>query len=189
MVPKVQVPLLATHHCPQVLIFLDTFLPRVASSTFTALTYISLKFLGSKSPLRHFVVPQLIFRSRIEFSLLPSIEIIHPSIMTEEIVGPDFCRQGETTHAPLPTYDTYLRTPPHPEYPSTHSVNAGAWAAIVSRSLGVPMTQKIAPFTVATEGYLLPTRTYTSIQDPSVEIYLSRYESNRIARPSVPPAV
>ncbi|BBN01653.1 hypothetical protein MPTK1_2g09150 [Marchantia polymorpha subsp. ruderalis] len=83
-------------------------------------------------------------------------------------------RQGETTHAPLPTYDTYLRTPPHPEYPSTHSVNAGAWAAIVSRSLGVPMTQKIAPFTVATEGYLLPTRTYTSIQDPSVEIYLSR---------------
>ncbi|KAG6554802.1 hypothetical protein Mapa_003822 [Marchantia paleacea] len=83
-------------------------------------------------------------------------------------------RQGESTHAPLPSYDTYLRTPAHPEYPSTHSVNAGAWAAIVSKTLGISMTQKISPFVVATEGYLLPNRTYTSILAPSVEVYLSR---------------
>ncbi|KAL2642571.1 hypothetical protein R1flu_010158 [Riccia fluitans] len=83
-------------------------------------------------------------------------------------------RQGDSAHDPLDTFDTYLRTPPHPEYPSTHSVNAGAWAAVLSKTLNISWSQKIPAFVVATEGYLLPNRTYTSLEEASTEVYLSR---------------
>ncbi|KAL3696027.1 hypothetical protein R1sor_010103 [Riccia sorocarpa] len=83
-------------------------------------------------------------------------------------------RQGDSTHEPLPTFDAYLKTPPHPEYPSGHAINAGVWAAVLAKTLDIDPRQKVPAFVVATEGYFLPNRTYTSFGETITEVYLSR---------------
>jgi hypothetical protein len=67
-----------------------------------------------------------------------------------------------------------LKTPPHPEFPSTHSV-VGAGLIVVADFLGIPITKKIKPFIVKTEGYFLPPRTFYTINDVIQEIGLSRF--------------
>jgi hypothetical protein len=67
-----------------------------------------------------------------------------------------------------------LKTPFHPEFPSTHSVVAGA-LIVVADFLGIPTTKEITPFIVNTEGYFLPPRTFTSINAVIQEIGLSRF--------------
>ncbi|CAK9864421.1 unnamed protein product [Sphagnum jensenii] len=83
-------------------------------------------------------------------------------------------RQGDPTHKPDPTFATVLATPPHPEYPSLHSSNAGSWGIVLAKFLGISITEKIKPFIVNTEGYFLPPRTYNTINDVLVEIGISR---------------
>lgn len=39
-----------------------------------------------------------------------------------------WCRLGDSVHAAVPTWTPNRATPPHPEYPSTHSVTSGAAA-------------------------------------------------------------
>ncbi|CAK9204210.1 unnamed protein product [Sphagnum troendelagicum] len=83
-------------------------------------------------------------------------------------------RQGDPTHKPDPTFATVLATPPHPEYPSLHSSNAGSWGIVLAKFLGISITEKIKPFIVNTEGYFLPPCTYNTINDVLVEIGISR---------------
>jgi membrane-associated phospholipid phosphatase len=84
-------------------------------------------------------------------------------------------RQGDPTHKPDPTFATVLAIPPHPEYPSLHSSNAGSWGIVLAKFLGISITEKIKPFIVNTEGYFLPPRTYNTINDVLVEIGISRF--------------
>ncbi|CAM6048346.1 unnamed protein product [Sphagnum compactum] len=82
-------------------------------------------------------------------------------------------RQGDPNHKPDPTFTPVLKTPPHPEFPSTHSV-VGAGLILVADFLGIPITKKIKPFIVNTEGYFLPPRNFSTINDVIQEIGLSR---------------
>jgi membrane-associated phospholipid phosphatase len=69
-----------------------------------------------------------------------------------------------------------LKTPPHPEYPSTHSTAAGSWAAVLAKYLGIGLSEKVpnGSYTVLTEGYFLPPRTYETLEAAEVEVGLSR---------------
>ncbi|CAK9875930.1 unnamed protein product [Sphagnum jensenii] len=82
-------------------------------------------------------------------------------------------RQGDPNHKPDPTFTPVLKTPTNPEFPSTDSIVAGA-LIVVADFLGIPTTKQITPFIVKTEGYFLPPRTFTSINDVIQEIGLSR---------------
>nr|PNR28652.1 hypothetical protein PHYPA_029245 [Physcomitrium patens] len=71
-------------------------------------------------------------------------------------------------------FTPFLRTPPHPEYPSTHSTAAGSWAKVLARYLSVGISQHISSYSVATEGYPLPLRTYNTLEAAAVEVGVSR---------------
>ncbi|KAG0601885.1 hypothetical protein M758_11G145400 [Ceratodon purpureus] len=84
-------------------------------------------------------------------------------------------RQGDPSHKPI-VFTPFLRTPPHPEYPSTHSTASGSWAKVVARHLGISLSEKVpyGSYTVATEGYPLPSRTYDTLEAAEVEVGVSR---------------
>lgn len=84
-------------------------------------------------------------------------------------------RQGDSSNHPV-TFTPYLRVPPHPEYPSTHSTASGSWAQVVARYLKIVRSQEVpsGSYTVATEGYLLPPRSYDTLETAAVEVGLSR---------------
>jgi hypothetical protein len=82
-------------------------------------------------------------------------------------------RQGDSSHQPI-VFTPSLRTPPHPEYPSTHSTAAGAWAKVLARYLGIDLAHKLPSYSVATEGYPLAPRTYKTLQAAEVEVGVSR---------------
>lgn len=84
-------------------------------------------------------------------------------------------RQGDPSHQPI-TFTPYLRTPPHPEYPSTHSTAAGSWAQVLARYLKIVLSQEVpsGSYTAATEGYLLPPRSYHTLEAAAEEVGVSR---------------
>lgn len=82
-------------------------------------------------------------------------------------------RQGDSSHQPI-VFTPFLRTPPHPEYPSTHSTAAGSWAKVLARYLSIDISQHISSYSVATEGYPLPLRTYNTLEAAAVEVGVSR---------------
>lgn len=55
-------------------------------------------------------------------------------------------RQGDAQHPSIADWTPLLNTPPHPEYPSTHSVTAGASGEVLARYTSHAMLLKRTPF-------------------------------------------
>jgi hypothetical protein len=68
-----------------------------------------------------------------------------------------------------------LKTPPHPEFPGTHSVAGSAYGIVVADFLHIPITEKIKPFIANREGYFLPPHTFNIINDVIQVFFLSRF--------------
>lgn len=80
-------------------------------------------------------------------------------------------RQGDSQHAPDPTWTPLLGTPPHPEYPSGHQCTAGAMYAVLKNYLGTDRVN----FTIGSEGApSLGNRTYTNLTTAVNEVGDSR---------------
>lgn len=70
----------------------------------------------------------------------------------------------------LPTWNTIIGTPNHPEFPSGHATTNGATVAMFAHVFGDNY-----PITLHTYDYLgYPTRSYSSFSELSVDMAMSR---------------
>ena len=102
--------------------------------------------------------------------------VLAPSILYSMPCSIGCCdRQGDSTHKPI-LFTPVLKTPPHPEYPSTHSAAAGAWGIVLAKYLKISISQDTpnGAYTVKTESYFLPPRTFKTIEAAADEVALSR---------------
>src|SRR5262245_55799692 len=73
---------------------------------------------------------------------------------------------GNDATAADPTWETYLNTPPLPDYPSTHSVAGGAAAAVLARFFG---SDRISFTMVSGAPFAGITRSFTSFSEAARE--------------------
>lgn len=107
---------------------------------------------------------------------MSEVTVLAPSILYKMPCSIGCCdRQGDSTHKPI-LFTPVLKTPPHPEYPSTHSSAAGAWGEVLAKYLKISISQDTpnGAYTVETESYLLPPRTFKTIEAAADEVALSR---------------
>lgn len=85
-------------------------------------------------------------------------------------------KQGDSVHPPNPNYATFLKIPPHPEYPSGHSTTGGSFASAVTKFLGISVDDPTpnGPYKVFTESYVLPPRTFKTVTDLLADLDNSR---------------
>lgn len=77
---------------------------------------------------------------------------------------------GGNLSEPLPDWEPLLKTPPHPEYPSGHTITSGAAAEVLARWFG----RDDVPFTTSTAAKGFGPRNFSSLRASAVEVGDSR---------------
>ena len=77
---------------------------------------------------------------------------------------------GTNLSEPLPDWEPFLKTPPHPEYPSGHTLTSGSAAEILANWFG----RDDVPFTTSTAAKGFGPRNFTSLRASAVEVGDSR---------------